>query len=727
MSQPLLYPPCPAIFTAAHRQRCAVIYVRQSSPFQVSHNTGSTARQYSLRDLAVAWGWPPDRIITIDDDLGSSSATIGTRTGFPQLLALISAGRVSAVFIVHADRIARNFVEFSQFVAACEQFQVSLVINGELKDLRAPDDRFVTVLLGVFAERENRDRTQKLRGSLLAKIQVHHEALGTPPAGYEAPVDSTAPAQRHRTWGARWEKSSDPAVIRAIEAVFALFREYGTVGAVVRQLRRQEWQLPCRVMGGSRYGTVVFQPVTHARVRSILKNPGYTDAFVRQRTYRRSPVGVRADGTMAPASLQRPLEEWVMVRDHHESYLPWDEYLRNQERMRANTKTRLAVPRNGPALLGRLLTCGHCGYAMVVQYGRSGQSIAHGRYECHREGTPYSPLCHAVSASYIDPPVIRAVLQTLANLTPQTLAEALAHEQDAHVRDQQQRTHTLREAEAAVALAARRYETVDLEHALVRQQLEHEYEAALRRRTECELTLARTPSPALPAIGSGDAQALQQVAADVGRVWDHPAITNEERKEILRALLGRILCTELSPGVVDLTLQWHGGGVSTVRTYRPSASKRLILEYWHAGATADEIAARLTAAGLCTTQHQAWGAKTVENVLYKHARPTERWRQTQQGLQALAREGLRGHALAQRLNTAGLRTIANNPWTPGTVGTELGVMSRSVTGATNSVSELPHALGGETLASSWVLSRNGTENPVKHRAPRVGKSWTDGH
>ena len=56
MSQPLLYPPCPPIFTAAHRQRCAVIYVRQSFPFQVSHNTGSTARQYSLRDLAVAWG-----------------------------------------------------------------------------------------------------------------------------------------------------------------------------------------------------------------------------------------------------------------------------------------------------------------------------------------------------------------------------------------------------------------------------------------------------------------------------------------------------------------------------------------------------------------------------------------------------------------------------------------------------------------------------------------------
>jgi hypothetical protein len=76
-----------------------------------------------------------------------------------------------------------------------------LVLDGEAKDLNADGDRLSIVMRGIFAEHENRDRVQKLRGSLLAKIRVHHEALGTPPAGYEAPVDSSVPAQRRRRWG----------------------------------------------------------------------------------------------------------------------------------------------------------------------------------------------------------------------------------------------------------------------------------------------------------------------------------------------------------------------------------------------------------------------------------------------------------------------------------------------------------------------------------------------
>jgi hypothetical protein len=59
-------------------------------------------------------------------------------------------------------------------------------------------------------------------------------------------------------------------------------------------------------------------------------------------------------------------------------------------------------------------------------------------------------MCHSVNASYVDPPVIRAVLQTLAALTPQTIAEALAQEQHGYLQHQQQHAHTVREAEAVV-------------------------------------------------------------------------------------------------------------------------------------------------------------------------------------------------------------------------------------------------------------------------------------
>lgn len=42
--------------TAEHLQRCAIVYVRQSSPTQVEHNRESTARQYDLAEHAVKLG-----------------------------------------------------------------------------------------------------------------------------------------------------------------------------------------------------------------------------------------------------------------------------------------------------------------------------------------------------------------------------------------------------------------------------------------------------------------------------------------------------------------------------------------------------------------------------------------------------------------------------------------------------------------------------------------------
>ena len=67
---------------AAHLQRNAYLYIRQSTLRQVFENSESTKRQYGLRQKAVALGWPEDRIIVIDTDLGQSGASAADREGF---------------------------------------------------------------------------------------------------------------------------------------------------------------------------------------------------------------------------------------------------------------------------------------------------------------------------------------------------------------------------------------------------------------------------------------------------------------------------------------------------------------------------------------------------------------------------------------------------------------------------------------------------------------------
>src|SRR5260221_4672968 len=51
--------------TARHLSRQAMLYVRQSTLHQVLENPESTARQYGLRERAIALGWEASRIVVM--------------------------------------------------------------------------------------------------------------------------------------------------------------------------------------------------------------------------------------------------------------------------------------------------------------------------------------------------------------------------------------------------------------------------------------------------------------------------------------------------------------------------------------------------------------------------------------------------------------------------------------------------------------------------------------
>ena len=76
--------------SAEHLKRNAYLYIRQSTLRQVFENTESTIRQYDLRQRAIALGWPIERIIVIDSDLGQSAATAADREGFQKLVTEVS-------------------------------------------------------------------------------------------------------------------------------------------------------------------------------------------------------------------------------------------------------------------------------------------------------------------------------------------------------------------------------------------------------------------------------------------------------------------------------------------------------------------------------------------------------------------------------------------------------------------------------------------------------------
>mgnify|MGYP001062249592 CR=1 FL=1 len=84
-----------AKITASHLARHAVVYLRQSSAAQVEHNRESTERQYALASKARELGWPAERIVIIDEDLGLSGGGTATRSGFARLTAEVALARVA--------------------------------------------------------------------------------------------------------------------------------------------------------------------------------------------------------------------------------------------------------------------------------------------------------------------------------------------------------------------------------------------------------------------------------------------------------------------------------------------------------------------------------------------------------------------------------------------------------------------------------------------------------
>ena len=91
-----------------HKQRLAIVYIRQSSPHQVLENRESRERQYALATLAEQFGWPADRVLVIDEDQGRSGKSGENRDGFQRLLTEVTLDHVGLVLGLELSRLARS-------------------------------------------------------------------------------------------------------------------------------------------------------------------------------------------------------------------------------------------------------------------------------------------------------------------------------------------------------------------------------------------------------------------------------------------------------------------------------------------------------------------------------------------------------------------------------------------------------------------------------------------
>ena len=167
---------------ATHLKRNAYLYIRQSTLRQVFENGESTKRQYALRQRAVALGWPEDRIIVLDSDLGQSGASAVDREGFQRLVTEVSLGRAGIVLGLEVSRLARNSTDWHRLLEICALTDALILDEDGIYDPAHFNDRLLLGLKGTMSEAELHVLRARLQGGILNKAR-RGELMISPPVG----------------------------------------------------------------------------------------------------------------------------------------------------------------------------------------------------------------------------------------------------------------------------------------------------------------------------------------------------------------------------------------------------------------------------------------------------------------------------------------------------------------------------------------------------------------
>ena len=135
-----------------HLERKAILYVRQSSAYQVQNNLESQKLQYAMRDRLSSLGW--NDIEVVDEDLGRTASGTVTRAGFERMVAEVCLGHVGAVAAREVSRFARNSREWQRLVEVCRVVDTLLIDQEMVYTPRQSNDRLLLGLKGSLNEYE---------------------------------------------------------------------------------------------------------------------------------------------------------------------------------------------------------------------------------------------------------------------------------------------------------------------------------------------------------------------------------------------------------------------------------------------------------------------------------------------------------------------------------------------------------------------------------------------
>ena len=590
-----------AFLPAVVLQRKAVVYVRQSTPQQVQLNLESQRRQYELVEVARRRGFT--NIEVIDDDLGRTASGAVERPGFDRLVAALCAGQVGAVLCLEASRLARNGRDWHHLLELCGLVEARVIDLDGVYDPCRPNDRLLLGMKGSISEFELGIIRSRMYEAARSKAKRGELRISSP-IGY--------------AWDRYVGLGLDPdrRLQEVIRLVFQKFRELGSARQVLLWMASQNIQFPYP-SNGRTLTSFEWRPIRYRNVISILKNPFYAGVYAYGKSEKRTTI---VDGRARKSyGHRKPMGTWaVFIKDHHEGYISWAEYERNQALLAGNAYGRVGDAksgRGGRALLAGLICCARCGRRLSVLYtGRYPRPI----YRCEQPNVQLGQRrCLSVAGKRIDETIAVEMLRAVAPMAIEAAGEA-----DRMLRDEDQDRRRIAELELQQAqydasLAERRYAACDPDNRLIAAQLEKAWETALQRVERCRERLDRMQMPKADDVCPD----FTGLADDLLAAWKAPRTTMRTRQRLVRALITEIVVDiDKAAGEIVLVIHWKGGQHSELRVRKPRTGEHgcstpeqaLAVIRSMAGRWSDQdIAASLNRMGMPTGQGKTWTAHRV--------------------------------------------------------------------------------------------------------------------